>query len=112
MNTIVGRNLKLLREANKFSQEQVSAFLNIGRSAYSMYELGEREMPLTTLEKASNLFGCDLNLFFEENKSIVDESLLCAFRANELEDSDLPIIANFREIVKSYLKMNRLLQNG
>lgn len=112
MNTIVGKNLKLFREANKFSQEQVSAFLNIGRSAYSMYESGERETPLNVLEKASNLFGCDLKLLFEEDCSIVNESLLCAFRVDELKDSDLPIIANFQEIVKSYLKMNRMLQNG
>ena len=34
-----------------------------------------------------------------------------AFRISDLEDNDLKEIANFKDIVKSYLKMERIAQN-
>lgn len=109
MNTIVGSNLKRLREANRFSQEQVSSFLDIKRSTYSNYESGDREAPLSVLEKASNLFGCELYLLFEENETIVNDMLVCAFRIDNLSDSDMSEVARFKSIVKSYLKMDQLI---
>ena len=39
-------HLKELREANDLTQEQMSSYLGIGRSAYTNYEAGERETPL------------------------------------------------------------------
>ena len=41
-NKIVGRNLKALREANCYTQEQVASYLGVQRSAYANYESGER----------------------------------------------------------------------
>jgi len=109
MNAIVGNNLRLLREANRFSQEQVSSFLGIKRSTYSNYESGDREAPLDILEKVSDLFGCELHLLFEEKSSIVENMLACAFRVDNLSDSDMAEVANFKNIVKNYLKLNQLL---
>lgn len=34
-----------------------------------------------------------------------------AFRISDLEDNDLKAIAAFKDIVKSYLKMERIAQN-
>ena len=109
MKSILGKNLKKLREANCFTQKQVSSFLGLTRSAYSNYELGGREAPLSVLEKVSDLFGCDLSDLFEENDSIVDNMLTCAFRVDGLDDADVVEIASFKNIVKNYLKMKRLL---
>ena len=109
MSNIVGDNLKKLRDANRFSQEQVSSFLGIKRSTYSNYESGEREAPLEVLEKASNLFGCELYLLFEENEAIVDNMLTCTFRVENVSDSDMTEIASFKNIVKNYLKLDQLL---
>lgn len=108
MNTIIGKNLKQLREFNKFSQEQVSDFIGIKRSTYSNYETGEREAPLEVLEKISHLYGCDLYVLFDENTESFQDLLICTFRVDDLSNSDLNEIANFKDIVKSYLKMIRL----
>ena len=62
MDKIIGRNLKILREAGRFTQDQVADFLKITRSAYSNYELGEREMPIEVLENAADLFGVELDV--------------------------------------------------
>ena len=110
MNKIIGQNLCKLRKANNFTQEQVAEYLGINRSTYSNYELGEREMPFELLERAADLFGCDLVLLLEENETVMDEMMLCSFRIDNLLADDLEQIAAFKRIVKNYMKMNQLLQ--
>jgi transcriptional regulator with XRE-family HTH domain len=109
MNNIIGNNLKKLREANRFSQEQVASFLGIKRSTYSNYECGNREATVEVLEKASDLFGCELHLLFEENVDVVNNMLTCAFRVDNINEEDMAQIASFKNIVKMYLKLNQLL---
>ena len=106
---IVGRNLKALREANCFTQEQVASFLGVQRSAYANYESGDREAPVVILERASELMGCEFSLLFDENENAVKDMLLCAFRADDLCDEDLTEVAAFKNIVLNYMKMKRLL---
>lgn len=108
MNTIIGNNLKKLRSVSGYTQDEVASALGIRRSAYSNYECGEREMPYDILEKASNLFGCEQYVFFEEEASVDNMILASAFRLEGLDKNDLPEIIRFKDIVKSYLKMERL----
>lgn len=110
MNKIIAQNLKAFRSFNRFTQEQVADFLGLKtRSAYSNYESGEREAPLEVLEKCADLYGCDLSMFFEENEVSAKEMLVCAFRADNVTASDIDEIAKFKNIVKSYIKLNTLL---
>lgn len=80
------------------------------RIAYKNYELGDREAPLDVLEKCANLFGCELQLFFEENKNIVNKMLVTAFRVDNLSKADMEEVSNFKSIVKSYIKMSSMLE--
>ena len=107
--SIIGRNLKSLREANGYTQEQLSDYLAIKRSAYANYEAGEREAPFEVLEKAADLFGCELSLLFEEDEIAVENMLVCVFRADDLNVDDMREVAAFKSIVMNYLKMERLL---
>lgn len=110
MNKIIAQNLKALRNYNRFTQDQVADFLGLNnRSTYSNYESGDREAPLDILEKCADLYGCDLSLLFEENESSTREMLVCAFRVDDIEPSDMQEIATFKNIVKSYMKLNTLL---
>lgn len=106
---VVGRNLKALREANGYTQEQVANFLSIGRSAYANYEAGERETPMEVMERASELFGCELALLFDEDEQAVKNMLVCAFRADNLSVNDMKEVAAFKNIVLNYMKMERLM---
>lgn len=108
--SIIGRNLKSLRESNGYTQEQVSDYLGIKRSAYANYEAGEREAPLEVLEKAADLFGCELSLLFEEDETAVENMLVCVFRADDLNVDDMREVAAFKSVVMNYLKMERLLE--
>ena len=57
MKSVIARNLKALRNANGYTQDNIAEFLGISRSTYSNYEDGDREVPLEVLEKAAALFG-------------------------------------------------------
>lgn len=107
-NQIVGENLKKIRELSGFTQEQVAKAVAIERSAYSNYEGGTREIPYTVLENISNVLGCEPCLLFEDNIQADNEIMATAFRLSDLEDDDLKAIAQFKDIVKSYLKMERI----
>lgn len=109
MSNVIGTNLEKLRLANRLTQEQVADYLGIKRSAYANYEAGMREPSLDILEKAASLFGCELSLLFEEDSNVVDKMLVAAFRVDNLSKEDMKEIADFKNVVINYLKMERLL---
>ena len=108
MDKIVARNLKKLRETAGYTQNDVSSALGLSRSAYSNYELGDREIPYDIIEKASDFFGCDMGCLFEENENINATLLVSAFRTTGLSRTDAIEVMRFTDIVKSYLKMERI----
>ena len=110
MSNVIGRNLKVLREANDLTQEQMSSYLSIGRSAYANYEAGEREAPLEVLERSASLLGCELDLLFEEDvETVKDQMMVCAFRTDGLTESDMKEVARFKQVVLEYMKMQKML---
>ena len=110
MSNVIGRNLKVLREANDLTQEQMSNYLGIGRSAYANYEAGEREAPLEVLERSASLLGCELELLFEEDvEAVKDQMMVCAFRTDGLTEADMKQVARFKQVVLEYMKMQKML---
>jgi len=111
MDQFISENLKFVRENSGYTQKQVADFLGINRSAYANYESGERTAPLAVLEGVAKLFGVDMSLLFEEDQSIIQSSLLCAFRAEGLSVNDMKQVADFKDVAMNYLKMIKLLEN-
>lgn len=108
MDKIVARNLKKLRETAGYTQEETARALGVTRSAYSNYESGGREVPYDVIEKAGDFFGCDMTLLFKENE-IADALILAsAFRIDGITPEDAVEIMRFKDIVKSYLKMEAI----
>lgn len=107
---IISENIRRMREACSFTQAQVSQFLGIGRSAYANYEAGDRELPLDVMEKLADLYGCDMFLLYEKDADVVRNMLTTAFRVDDLTAEDMKQIADFKAVVKNYLKMDILLE--
>ena len=107
-NLKIGEKLKLLREKLNFTQQSVADYLNIQRVMLSYFETGTREIPIETLEKLCLLYGIDLESIINDDSDVFEASLAFAFRADEMESSDLNSIARFKEIVMNYIKMNQL----
>ena len=55
-------NLKKLRKACGFRQEEVAKVLGVDRSAYSYYESGKTEPSVTNLIKISRMFKVDVDV--------------------------------------------------
>lgn len=106
---IVAKNVKSLREASGFTQEQIASFVGVGRSAYSNYEIGIREVPFDVMEKLSDLYGCEMSAFYETGDNALQSVLATAFRVDNLSADDLRQIASFKRIVRNSLKMDILL---
>ena len=106
----IAKNIKRMREASNYTQENIASFLGIGRSAYSNYETGDRELPLPFMEKLADLYGCDAYLMYEENADVVENMLATAFRVDNLSSGDMEQIAAFKRIVKNSLMMDTLLE--
>lgn len=50
--------LRELREANRYSQTDIAEIIGCTSVTVSRYELGQRRIPSTAVEKLSNLFNC------------------------------------------------------
>ena len=108
MDKTIARNIKKLRETARYTQDEVAQALGVTRSAYSNYESGDREVPYDVIEKASDFFGCDMAVLFEENENVDAMILVSAFRLDGMTDDDAAEIIRFKDIVKSYLKMEAI----
>jgi transcriptional regulator with XRE-family HTH domain len=111
MEANTGLVIRGLRDKYGYTQDKVAEFLGIKREMISFYETGEREVPLEVLEKLSDLFGVDLDVFFVDN---VDEALaevVFAYRKNDFDDDNMDAMAEFGKMVKNYLKINNLYGN-
>ncbi|MCI9030356.1 helix-turn-helix domain-containing protein [Barnesiella sp. CU968] len=108
MDKIIARNIKKLRETARYTQDEVAQALGVTRSAYSNYESGDREVPYDVIEKASDFFGCDMAVLFEENENVDAMILVSAFRLDGMTADDAAEIMRFKDIVKSYLKMEAI----
>ena len=104
----MGTILKAYREKNNLSQEAVASFLGIKRELLSYYENNSREPSLEVLENLANLYGAELVDFFETDLDHIKTNVAFAFRATQVIDTDLKQIAQFRKVVKNYLKIVEL----
>lgn len=100
----------MIREARGYSQDQVANHLGISRTQLSYYEnYTRKEVPsITILNKLSDLFCVDLSTFLEKDVDFASINASFAFRSVEMNDQDINSITSFHELVKNYVKMQRL----
>lgn len=111
MEKTTGLVIKGLREKYGYTQEKVSSFLGIKREMISHYENDGRDVPLEVLEKLSDLFGVELDVFFVDNVEEALAEVVFAFRKDEIITEDMENISEFGKIVKNYLKINSLYES-
>ncbi|WP_405286542.1 helix-turn-helix domain-containing protein [Methanobrevibacter sp.] len=99
---LVGENLKQLRVANNYTQQQIGEYLGVDQSLISKIEHGERNINMTMLEKLSLLYD------------ILDYELLYPlknYKAVPIQSDtivDLNAVAKMNQ-VKTYLQLLRRL---
>ena len=108
MNVTIAHNLKILREAASYTQDEMAQTIGITLSAYRDYESGVCELPYDILEKASDILGCDMTSILEKNGNIDYPDLKSTLHIEGITPEDVCEIIRFNDIVKSYLKMEAI----
>lgn len=55
------KRLKDLREDNDIQQKEVADYLNITQQQYSLYETGQRLMPMDLIKMLARYYNVDMN---------------------------------------------------
>lgn len=108
-NTIVSTNVSKIRKTLGYTQNSIAQFLGISQAAYSKYESGELDIPISVIENLANLFGIDEYDFYEENADLQLANAIFAFRADDIVTEDMISIAKFKKIVRNYINMSNEL---
>jgi len=102
----VGENIRIMRNANGYTQGVVAEYLGLkNHTIISYYESGERSIALEHLNKLADLFGVGLDVILNENPNEQKVEAILAYRKEELMPEDLEKIASFYQIVKGYIKL-------
>jgi len=60
---VLHNKLKLLRQRNHYTQQEIADMLGVTRSTVSNFEIGRRKPEIDVLEKLADIYGVDLNYF-------------------------------------------------
>jgi len=104
----IGEKLKELRTKFGYKQKDISDFLGVDQSLISKFESGERTISVDMLEKLGDLYCCDL----VDISSSVKHDIQVAFRAKNVDVSDLKTIQTVNRIVMNSIFMSELLKGN
>ncbi len=88
--------LKLMREKAGLRQGQIADYLGVTQAFISKVETGERNLTVDQLESVVNLYGYSLAAFADMEEDA--HPIQFAFRAQEVSQEDLRIIADIGKI--------------
>jgi transcriptional regulator with XRE-family HTH domain len=103
----MGEKLREAREYIGFSQDDVSAFLKIPRTAVTNIESGQRKVEALELKRLAELFRQPVGFFTDEAASAVSlppDVALLARQAAKLSVKDRQELGRFAEFLKSRSK--------
>ena len=106
----LGRRLREARERTGLTQEQAAKAIGVVREQISYYETGAREIDLVRLTKLADLYGFSLHYFLAGQLKDGRCNLSVAFRAGEIADEDLPVIAWIQRFTRNISDLNYLLK--
>lgn len=106
-NTIIGENIKTLREQSGFTQSNLAKYLNVDQSLISKIEKNERSMTSDMLDKLSALFGVAIESLNQD--TIPSTRISFALRASGINEDDLKTISAINRIALNLNFMTHLL---
>lgn len=102
--------LKMMREKAGLRQGQIADYLGVTQTFISKVETGERNLTVDQLESVVNLYGYSLAAFADS----VDDAhpIRFAFRAQDVSQEDLRIIADIGKIAINSRFMAKALEDS
>ena len=101
--------IKQLRLNKKVSQEEIAKFLGVTKQAYSLYELGKRNVDNETLLKLSEYFNVSIDYLLgksEDKNEVTDEDIKFALfeGADNITDEMYEEVKEFANFIKNKYK--------
>ncbi len=106
----VYEKLKKMREQAGLRQGQIAEFLGVTQTFISKVETGERNLTVDQLEALVNLYGYSLAAFAGMEQDA--HPIQFAFRAQEVTQDDLQVIADIGKIVINSRFMTKVLEGS
>ena len=102
--------LKMMRKKAGLRQGQIAEYLGVTQTFISKVETGDRNLTVDQLESVVNLYGYSLASF--EDMEQDPHQIQFAFRAQDVSQDDLHIIANIGRIAINSRFMARTLEDS
>ncbi len=102
--------LKLMREQSGLRQGQIAEYLGVTQTFISKVETGERNLTVDQLESLVNLYGYSLSTFSETETGV--RPVRFAYRAQEVSQDDLKVIAEIGKIALNSQFMTEVLEGA
>ncbi len=101
--------LKMMREKAGLRQGQIADYLGVTQTFISKVESGERNLTVDQLEGLVNLYGYSLGAFADMEDA---QPIQFAFRAQDVSQKDLHIIADIGKIAINSRFMAKVLEES
>ena len=102
--------LKTMREKAGLRQGQIADYLGVTQTFISKVENGERNLTVDQLESVVNLYGYSLDDFTDMEQET--HPIQFAFRAQDVSQDDLRIIADIGKIAINSRFMAKMLEES
>ena len=106
----INEKLKLMREKAGLRQGQIADYLGVTQTFISKVEAGERNLTVDQLERVLNLYGYSLASFVNSEQDA--HPIQFAFRAQDVSQNDLHIIAEIGKIAINSRFMAKTLEDS
>jgi len=102
--------LKAMREKAGLRQGQIADYLGVSQTFISKVEKGERNLTVDQLESIVNLYGYSLAAFTDSDQEA--HPIHFAFRAQDVSQDDLRVIADISKIAINSRFMAKMLEES
>ncbi|MCR5693715.1 MAG: helix-turn-helix domain-containing protein [Clostridia bacterium] len=106
----IHEKLKSMREKAGLRQGQIAEYLGVTQTFISKVETGERNLTVDQMEDIVSLYGYSLASFADMEKD--PHPIRFAFRAQDVSQDDLRIIANIGRIAINSRFMAKILEES
>lgn len=96
--------LKTLRSEKELSQQELANIIGISKSSINMYERGEREPSIETLEAFADFFNVDMDYLMgrQEKQKLIDLSYLVPNKPTKNTTNLIKLTKHERDVISSY----------
>lgn len=107
---MIYEKLKKMREKAGLRQGQIADYLGVTQTFISKVETGERNLTVDQLERVVNLYGYSLAAFADVEQEV--HPIEFAFRAQDVSQDDLRVIADIGKIAINSRFMTKILEES